>query len=330
MSTDPVDPPVPDLPSPTEVALEETLHFDYPRSDIVLRSRDTHNFHVSKHYVVNSSPVFRELIRTVSDTSDVANGEEPESLPVVKLPDRGATLHGLLTFIFPVVPILPSTSDEIMELLAAAQKYKMEPVLTHIRGSIARKDPPFIRPETAFRIYFLAQQYELHEEVVRSARVTLRLPMVIEDLGDKLDFPGMTGAYLHQLRKYHERVRTDLKSDVLEFRNSGLPEDVKALRCTTRYFHSSYYPPPNDRTHPPWLDTYTKSIEDAPHLFDLISFENAWALHLQSKAQSSATCSCVGMSTQIIRTFWEALAAVVHGAIEKVRKVDVTGVRCNN
>jgi hypothetical protein len=330
MSTDPVDPPVLDLPSPTEVALEETLHFDYPRSDIVLRSRDTHNFHVSKHYVVNSSPVFRELIRTVSDTSDVANGEEPESLPVVKLPDRGATLHGLLTFIFPVVPILPSTSDEIMELLAAAQKYKMEPVLTHIRGSIARKDPPFIRPETAFRIYFLAQQYELHEEVVRSARVTLRLPMVIEDLGDKLDFPGMTGAYLHQLRKYHERVRTDLKSDVLEFRNSGLPEDVKALRCTTRYFHSSYYPPPNDRTHPPWLDTYTKSIEDAPHLFDLISFENAWALHLQSKAQSSATCSCVGMSTQIIRTFWEALAAVVHGAIEKVRKVDVTGVRCNN
>jgi hypothetical protein len=324
MSTDPTDPPAPDPPSPAEVASEETLHFDYPCSDIILRSRDSHNFHVSKLYIVNSSPVLRELIRTVSATSEVANDEEPESLPVVKLPDRRTTLHSLLTFIFPVAPILPSTSDEIMVLLAAAQKYQMDSVLNHIRGIIARKDPPFIRPETAFRIYFLAQQYELHEEVIQSARVTLRLPMIIEDLGDKFDFPGMTGAYLHQLRKYYERVRTDLKSDLLEFRNSGLPEDVKCLRCITRYFKSSYYPS-HDVTHPPWLDTYTQSIEDAPHLFDLISFENAWALHLQSKAQSSATCSCVGMSSQIIRTFWEALAAVVHGAIEKVRNTGVTG-----
>ena len=87
-----------------------------------------------------------------------------------------------------------------MELLAVAQKYQMDSVLSHIRSIIgARKDPPFIRPETAFQIYFLAQQHELHEEAVQAARVTLRLPMVIEDLGDKLDFPGMTGAYLHEL-----------------------------------------------------------------------------------------------------------------------------------
>jgi hypothetical protein len=69
MSTDPTDPPVPEPPAPAEVASEETLHFDYPRSDIVLRSRDSHNFHVSKLYIVNSSPVLRELIQTVSDTS---------------------------------------------------------------------------------------------------------------------------------------------------------------------------------------------------------------------------------------------------------------------
>ena len=327
MSADPIlDPPVSNLTSPAEVASEVTVHFAYPRSDVILCSRDSHNFYVSKLYIVNSSPVLRGLMRTVPNTSDIANGEageEQESLPVVKLQDRGATLHGLLTFVFPVVPIFPSTSDEIMELLAAAQKYQMDSVLSHIRGIIARKDPAFIRPETAFRVYFLAQQHELQEEAVQSVRVTLRFPMVIEELVDKLDFPGMTGAYIHELWRYHEQVRSDLKSGILEFINTGLPEGVKGLRCNTRYFNSSYSS--NDRTHPPWLDDYIRSIADAPHLFDLIAFENAWALHLQSKTKWSASCSCVGISSQIIRTFWEALAALVHGAIEKVRKIGVTG-----
>ena len=319
MFADSLDPSLAGSPSPAEATSEETLHFDYPHSDIVLRSCDSHNFHVSKLYIVNTSPVLREIIKTVPNTFDVANGEEPESLPVVKLPDRGATLHGLLTLIFPVVPILPSTSNEIMELLAAAQKYQMVSVLSHIRGIIAQNDPPFIRTETAFRIYFLAQQYGLHEEAVQSARATLRLPMVVEDLADKFDFPGMTGAYLHELWRYHERVRGDLKSGVLEFRNSGLPDDVKGLRCMA--CHGSSYSPPNDRTHPPWLDSYIKSIADAPHLFDLISFENARALHLQNSTKSFGSCSCVTMSSKIKRSFWEALTAVVHGAIKKVGEI---------
>ena len=323
MSTNPIDAPVPEYPSPAEVASEVTLRFDFPLSDIILRSCDSHKFHVSKLYIAYSSPVLRELMQAMSITSNFANGEEPESLPVVKMLDRGAIIHGLLTFIFPVGPILPSTPDEIMELLAAAQKYQMDSVLSHIRGVIARKQPPFIRPETAFPIYFLAQQHGLYEEAVQSARVTLRLPMVIEDLVDKLDFPGTTGAYLHELWRYHEQVRSDLKSGVREF-NSSLPEDVKSLRCNTRYFNSSYYPA-NERSHPPWLDTYIKSIADAPHLFDLISFEHAWALHLQTKTRSSASCSCVNISSQIIRTFWEALAVVVHEVVEKVRKIGVTG-----
>ena len=61
-----------------------------------------------------------------------------------------------------------------MELLAAAQKYQMDSVLSHVRGIVgARKDPPFIRPETALHIYFLAQTQGLRQEAVRAARVTL-------------------------------------------------------------------------------------------------------------------------------------------------------------
>ena len=232
---------------------QEALHFDYPVSDIVLHSCDSHNFHVSKLYIANSSPVLRELIlQSVSDTSGGPSGEEQVPLPVVRLPESGATLHSLLTLIFPVVPILPSTSEEIMELLAVAQKYQMDSILSHIRGNIAEKDPPFLRPETAFYIYFLARKYELHREAVQAARVTLRISMVIEDLGDVLDFPGMIGTYLYDLWKYHERVRADLKSGVSRFRESGLPDDVKRLRCPSM-------------SYPRWLDQYVQSIAEAPH-----------------------------------------------------------------
>ena len=123
-----------------------------------------------------------------------------------------------------------------MELLAVAKKYQMDSILNHIQSIIgARKDPPFIRPETAFHIYFLAQKLGLHQEAVQAARVTLRLPMVIEDLGDKLEFSDMTGAYLYELWEYHQRVRTELKAGAPEFRNSGLPESVKGLfvQCST-------------------------------------------------------------------------------------------------
>src|SRR6266702_2912144 len=162
----------PATPEPNEVISDETLHFDFPGPNIVLRSCDSHDFRVPKLYTVIYSPVLRDLTRSASNASDVPNNEEQEPLPVVELPESKATLYSLLTFISPVVPVLPSTTEKIMELLAVAQKYQMDSVLAHIRGAIARQDPPFLRPETAFHVYFLAQQHELHQEALQAARVT--------------------------------------------------------------------------------------------------------------------------------------------------------------
>ncbi|KAH8985583.1 hypothetical protein EDB92DRAFT_1949843 [Lactarius akahatsu] len=307
----------PGSPEPNEVVSDETSHFNYPGSDIILRSRDSHDFQVPKLYIVTCSPVLLELIRSDSNTPDVSNGKlgEQERLPVVKLPESKATLYSLFTFIFPVVPILPSTTERIMELLAVAQKYHMDSVLAHIRGAVSQQDPPFIRPETAFHVYFLAQEYELHQEALQAARVTLRLPMNIENLGDKLEFPGTTGTYLLELWKYHQRVRTDLKSGVLEFKNSGLPDVVKVLRCSNQYYdYNGQY---NRDSFPKWIGDYIGSIAGAPHVFDLIEFESAWARHIQDNSYTSSKCSCVGISSQIIRTFWEALTTTVHRTIEK-------------
>ncbi|KAI9441872.1 hypothetical protein H4582DRAFT_1421699 [Lactarius indigo] len=297
---------LPGSPEPNEIVSDVTLHdktlqFNFPGSDIILRSHRSDDFRVPKIYINKCSPVLRELIQSASNISDAP-------LPVVKLPESKATIHSLLTFIFPVAPVLPSTTETTMKLLAVAQKYQMDSVLTRIRGIISRQDPPFIRPETAFHVYFLAQKHELHQEALQAARVTWRLSMTIEGLEDKLDFPGMTGSYLHELWKFHQRVRTDLKLGVLEFRNSGLPDVVNGLRCNSPYSFSDSFPQ--------WLDDYIKSIAGDPHLFDLIEFESTWARHIQ---RYDCSCSCVGISSQVIRTFWEALTAVVHRAIERIR-----------
>jgi hypothetical protein len=277
------------LPPPVPQA-DETSHFNYPGSDIVLRSRDSYNFTLPKLYIVLCSPVLRDLIESVSNTSDVPSGEEREapSFPVVEIPESKDTLYHLLTFIFPVTPVLPPTAEKIMELLAVAQKYEMNSVVSHIRGAISRQDPPFLRLETAFHIYFLAQQYGLHQEAVQAARVTLRFPMTLEGLGDKLDFLGTTGAYLHELWKYHEQVRNELKSAVLEFRNTGFPDDVKDhLRCRRPWNTSSHSPH--------WLYDYINSIAVTPHLFDLTEFDNVRACHIQSNLSSYRACSCATM-----------------------------------
>ena len=132
-----MDKVTPGTPAPIDVVSEKTLHFDYPGSDILLRSCDSQDFRVPRLYLANSSPVLGELIRDALDTSDVSNREEKEPLPVIELSETGAIVYNLLTFIFPVAPDLPSTAEDIMKLLAVAQKYQMDSVMTHVRGAIS-------------------------------------------------------------------------------------------------------------------------------------------------------------------------------------------------
>jgi hypothetical protein len=128
----------PEASSTTDEPLMD-ISFDYPGADIILRSHDSHQFQVLKTFITSNSPVLGELIRRTSDSPGDANAEV--SLPVVRLPDSGEILRYLLTFIFPVTPVIPSTHEEALELLSVAQKYQMSTVLIHIRGSIARQNP---------------------------------------------------------------------------------------------------------------------------------------------------------------------------------------------
>jgi len=150
-------------------------HADYPDADIVLRSSDSQDFQVQKLFILKSSPILNKLIQATSDLSDNTIPVHAETLLlVVQLSEDGTILSSLLTFLLPMLPILPPTLEETIELLSVAQKYEMSHVLVHICGSVTLKDPPLINKSNALYIYSLAQKYGLRQEMVRAARVTLK------------------------------------------------------------------------------------------------------------------------------------------------------------
>ncbi len=155
--------------------------------DTVLRSSDYYEVRVPKLYIAKFFPVLGALIQDASNPTIPANAEAP--LPAVQLPESGATLISLLSFIFPLPPTLPPTSaiEATMELLSAAQKYEMSSVLSHIRLCLAQRDPPFIHKDNAFRAYSLAQKYGLRQEAVNAAQLTLKFLLTFGDLEGRLD-----------------------------------------------------------------------------------------------------------------------------------------------
>ena len=242
------------VPSEATSTTDETLAnllSDYPGADIILRSQDSHHLRVPKIFIIHNSPVLNDLVRRTPDPPGDANAEA--SFPVVRLPESGKILRYLLTFILPVLPNIPPTHEETMELLSVAQKYQMETLLVHIRAIIARQNPLPTLLEPALHIYALAQKYGLRPEALQSARTILKHSITIEDLEDKLDI--MPGASLYELWKYHERVQTFLAEDLAEFRRSGARRTIKGLRCTG--LASSQIPRWLDR----YIEVYSKSSE---------------------------------------------------------------------
>ena len=291
----------------------ENLLLDYPNADIIIRSWDCYHFRVLKTIITINSPILGDLIQKTIDFPDNAN--TGASLPMVKLPERGEILRHLLTFIFPETPLLPPTVEEIMKLLFAAQKYQMGTALTHIRGSIARKNSLPTCLEPALQAYALAQKYGLRPEALQTARTIMNYPMTIENLYNKLN--SMPGDSLHELWKYHERVRAVLASDLAEFRTSHGRGTISGLRCTEL----------SSSNIPIWLDHYIESIGSAPNLFDLFEFDTSKARHIKENSRL-LSCKCASIPSKTMRNFWKVLTSVVHGSFEKVSICRCAELQC--
>jgi hypothetical protein len=231
-------------------------------------------------------------------------------LPVIQLPETGAILHSLLTFIFPMIPLVPSATKSSMELLSVAQKYQMDSVLAHIRLSVAQQIPASPQRDFAMYVYSLAQKYGLRQEARQAARTVLKYPMNIEALEDDLDV--VSGAPLYELWKYYEKVRAILASDLTEFRTSGAHGTLTGLRCKES----------TPSQIPCWIDDYIKSIGGDISLFDFIEFNSALTRHMEAEG-GNPRCECVLIPSETIREFWEALESVVDGSFKKVSLLNV-------
>ena len=294
----------------------ENLLFDFPEADVILRSHDSYEFRVLKLYIVHSSPILGEkvLVSPNPQPQPSASTSPAESnRPVVQLPIEGVILFSLLTYIFPVPPVLPSTVEQILELLSVAQMYKMDVVLYHLRNDIARQDPPLIREETAFLIYFLAQKHGLRTEALQAAQCTLSFSsMTIGDLAEEEKLDIMPGAVLHELWKYHQRVRSNLTSDLEEFGKSNALAILGDLGCVSI---GGIFGRHN------WLHNYINSIGTArvPAFFDFTDFHIRSTRHIGNQGLIGGGCpSCSGIPRMKLREFWEALMATVHRSIAKV------------
>ncbi|KAI9457451.1 hypothetical protein BJY52DRAFT_1187287 [Lactarius psammicola] len=300
----------------------ENLLFDYPGADVTLRSCDSYEFRVLRIYIFHSSPALGEQVlaadypQSGAAPTDIA----ATSLPVVQLSDSGAVLFSLLTYIFPVQPILPSTVEQVVELLSAAQAYKMNAILVHIRNHIAQQHPPFLQEENSLDIYSLAQRHGLRQEVLQAARSTLGfLTLTIDYLDEK--FEMMPGAYLHELWKYHVRVRANLTSNLQDFVASHAHATFLKGPCGIPPGPVPSGAPSSDPSVssgvPIWLDQYISSIGRTPSRFDLSLFHLVLRYHIQSDSQHGGCPACATISNKSILEFWAALSAVYRDSITK-------------
>jgi hypothetical protein len=309
MSASPPEPRIPSSVFDSDGASLVEKLFDFPDADIILRSGDERDFRVLKSFVIKSSPVLNKLIQATSASPSSAPPDNTTSLPVVHMPESAVILCSLLTFVLPMPPALPPSVEETMELLSVAQKYEMNHILVHIRGSIALQDPPLICKSNALHVYSLAMKYGLRPEVVQAARYTLKSTLTIENLEGKLDV--MPGDHLHELWRYHQRVQLKFVSNVDGFRESSAYKALNCLNCVELT---------SSRT-PKWIDDYIYSMARTPSSFDLFEFQSALARHLTIPTGpfSLNQCfSCRILPRHAIDEFWAALTTFVYANMEEV------------
>ncbi|KAF8269138.1 hypothetical protein EI94DRAFT_1829091 [Lactarius quietus] len=295
------------------ISLKDFL-FDYPEADIILRSDDSHEFRVLKIYIIHSSPVLKDRVTAATHPqpgTPTSPGSAVTSLPIVQLSDSCAVLFSLLTYIFPVQPILPSNIEHTMKLLSAAQKYKMNAVMTHIRNHIAQQDTPIIREENSLLAFSLAQRHGLRREAFQAARSTLRLPtFTIESLEERLEM--MPCASLHALWQYRQRIRTNFTTLLGDCIPSCLkkPKGSRSSGCT--HLAASGFPD--------WLDRHLSSIGSNPSFLSLSRFHMASRDHVRSS--SKVNCQrCFHCATMDIPELWRALRAIYDASVDEAESV---------
>ncbi|KAI0040501.1 hypothetical protein FA95DRAFT_1611749 [Auriscalpium vulgare] len=158
-------------------------------ADLILRSSDLVDFRVYKSSLRASSIFFRDML-SLPQPSESLSQNGNQTLPIIAMAEDSQTLHDLLSVLMHASPMYHRFSvTEAINVLAAAQKYQMEGLMTTIRSLLQDPKfavPPPIGPGTAFTAYALACKHQLAEEALQAARSTLEFPFTLESCGGDL------------------------------------------------------------------------------------------------------------------------------------------------
>jgi hypothetical protein len=182
-----------DSPPPENLNLRET--------DVILQSSDGASFRVHKVILATSSPFFSDMFSLAQPSDD----EIVDGLPVVRLPEDAEVLHSLITMLYPIPSVIPSSYDKVLDLLAASQKYDMVSVQSSIRTEVSQRTFPTLIGTGVFRAYAIASRKRLTPEMEAAARLTLDHPMTFECIGEEISL--FDGWALRDLARFRRRCR---------------------------------------------------------------------------------------------------------------------------
>ena len=168
-------------------------------ADVILQSSDLISFRVHKSTMAISSPFFDDLF----SLPQPLDREVIDGLPVVQVSEVAEVLHSLLTLLYPIPSVIPSSYEKTLALLAASQKYNMDTV-----SSSVRRDMVLPTTKAAFHAYAFASSKQLIPEMETAACLTLDHPLTFEIIMDAL--PSFEGSALHDLVRFRKRCRDNL------------------------------------------------------------------------------------------------------------------------
>jgi hypothetical protein len=93
-------------------------NFDVPDANFVIRSFDNVDFRVHKSILALASPFFRDLL-SLPQPSD---GEIVDGLPLVQLSESSELLNSLISILYPVSTVMPSSYDKVLYLVVTCQR----------------------------------------------------------------------------------------------------------------------------------------------------------------------------------------------------------------
>ncbi|KAH9174299.1 hypothetical protein EDB89DRAFT_564479 [Lactarius sanguifluus] len=146
-----------ELTSENSDPLSPPLCLDLPDANIIVRSSDQVSFPVRKSVLGMSSPFFKDLL----SLPQPPDGELVDGLPVIQLSEDAVLLNSLISLLYPISSVTPSSYEKVFALLAACQKYDMESVQSNIRAQIKLGRFPAPIGAEVFRAYAIARSMRL-------------------------------------------------------------------------------------------------------------------------------------------------------------------------